>query len=164
MDDKQNIIEVITPLAVLKPLTHEALHSVPQGQLAGEYICIRKLPFRIGRESRVKKIKGRLERIERSKLGDKEPNNDLYLIDEGRFLNISREHLQLEREGEGFLLRDRKSACGTRLGELHIGGEDAGGSHPLKDGDVIAVGAKATPYLFQFISLAEFEIKQRTIS
>ncbi len=162
MDDKQSIVEAITPLAVLKPLTPEAVNSVPQGQLTGEYICIRTSPFRIGRESRVKRIKGGMERIERPKLGTKAPNNDLYLLDEGHFLNISREHLEIAREGEGFVLRDRNSACGTRLGEVHIGGEDAGGAHPLIDGDVIAVGAKATPYLFQFVSMVEFEMLRRS--
>ncbi len=161
MNEKHNIVETITPLAVLKAVTPEALRAVPQGLLAGEYICIRTFPFKIGRESRVRNVKGHLERIERPKRDNKEPNNDLYLIDEGRFLNISREHFQIEKDRDSFVLRDRGSACGTKLGEENIGGEDAGGVHPIKDGDIIAVGAKATPYLFQFFSLQEYKMVLR---
>ncbi|MCP3888280.1 MAG: hypothetical protein GY702_05325, partial [Desulfobulbaceae bacterium] len=104
MDSKQRIIDQVTTLAVLKPLTSEAKEAIPRGQLEGEFVCIKKLPFKIGRESRVKRVKGKLERLERPKMGGKEPNNNLYLVDQGRFLNISREHLQIERDENDFVL------------------------------------------------------------
>ena len=161
MDEKQRIIREITPVAVIKAMTPEAKRAVPQSLLVEDVVSIRKFPFRIGRESRVKKINGKLERIERPKLDDREPNNDLYLVDDGHLLNISREHLQIEKNGSKYLLVDRGSACGTRVGEVMIGGDDASGSLTLKDGDIIAIGAKATPYVFQFITLDEFELARR---
>jgi pSer/pThr/pTyr-binding forkhead associated (FHA) protein len=161
MDEKQRILEAITPMAVLKAMTFDAKKAVPQSLLEEGVVCIRKFPFRIGRESRVKMINGRLERIERAKLDDRKPSNDLYLVDDGHLLNISREHFQIEKNGNEYVLFDRGSACGTRVGEVVVGGQDSTGSLTLKDGDVIAVGAKATPYLFQFISLAEFEVMRR---
>ena len=33
-----------------------------------------------------------------------------------------------------------------------VGGSDAGGSAPLRDGDTIGIGTESTPYLFTFIS------------
>lgn len=161
MDEKQKIFEVITPIAVLKAMTPEAKKAVPQALLVEDMVGIRKFPFRIGRESRIKRINGKLERIERAKLDDRAPSNDLYLIDDGHLLNISREHLQIEKNGSEYLLVDRGSACGTRVGEAVAGGHDAIGRLKLMDGDVIAIGAKSTPYLFQFITLDEFEIMRR---
>jgi pSer/pThr/pTyr-binding forkhead associated (FHA) protein len=155
MDEKQKILKVITPIAVLKAMTPEAKKAVPQTLLVEDMVGIRKFPFRIGRESRIKRINGKLERIERAKLDDREPSNDLYLIDDGHLLNISREHLQIERNGNEYLLIDRGSACGTRVGEAVVGGHDAIGRLTLMDGDIIAIGAKSTPYLFQFITLDE---------
>ncbi len=76
----------------------------------------------------------------------------------GHLLNISREHFQIEqREGE-YYLTDRGSACGTKLRDITLGGEDTGGTVKLQDGDVIGVGAKGTPYLFQFVSFNEYRI------
>jgi pSer/pThr/pTyr-binding forkhead associated (FHA) protein len=161
MDEKQKILEAITPVAVLKAMTPEAKRAVPHASLVEGVIGIRKFPFRIGRESRVKKINGKMERIERAKLDDREPSNDLYLIDDGHLLNISREHLQLEKNGSEYLLIDRGSACGTRVGDVVVGGHDDIGRLILTDGDIIAIGSKSTPYLFQFISLDEFEIMRR---
>ena len=161
MDEKLCILEAITPMAVLKPMTVEAKKAVPQFLLEEGFVCIRKFPFRIGRESRVKMINGKLERIERARLDDRKPSNDLYLVDDGHLLNISREHFQIEKNGTEYVLFDRGRACGTKVGEVMVGGDDSTGSLPLQDGDVIAVGAKATPYLFQFISLDEFEVLRR---
>jgi hypothetical protein len=158
MDEKQRILEAITPMAVLKAMTPEAIRAVPPSLLVEGVVGIRKFPFRVGRESRVKKINGSLERIERTKLDNREPSNELYLIDDGHLLNISREHFQIEKNGNEYRLTDRGSACGTRVGEVVVGGHDSSGSLTLVDGDVIAVGAKATPYLFQFIILQEFQV------
>ena len=161
MDLKDIILSEIAPRAVLQALTPEALEAVPQGLLVGDKVVIRDFPFRVGRESRVRKIDGKMERIERPKRDNLSPTNDLYLIDRGQRLNISREHFQIEVDAAGYVLRDRGSACGTKIDELRVGGEDTPGRHALRDGDVIAVGAKGTPYRFKFISFDEYEIRRR---
>ena len=153
MDEKQKILKAIIPLAVLRATTREATASLPQTVLEAGLIPIRKFPFRVGRESRVQRVNGKLERIERPKLDDREPNNDLYLVDHGHLLNVSREHFKIEKEDGHYLLVDRGSACGTRIEAERVGGEDSGGIRVLKDGDLIEVGAKGTPYVFEFIVL-----------
>jgi len=159
MDEKLAILNDHLPKAVLKALTPEAIEATPVSCIDGDLIAIMNLPYKVGRESRVAKIKGRLEPVDRPKkdIGSK-PNNDLYLVDRGHLLNISREHFQIELRDEGFFLVDRGSACGTKLQDVSLGGEDFGGSVKLQDGDVIGVGAKNTPYLFQFISFNEYQI------
>ncbi len=159
MDEKLTILNNHLPKAMLKALTPEAIGATPSTYIDGDLIAIMSFPFRVGRESRVAMVKGHLEIIERPKkdIGGK-PNNDLYLVDRGHLLNISREHFQIElREGEYYLV-DRGSACGTKLQDSSLGGEDSGGAVKLQDGDVIGVGAKSTPYLFQFVSFEEYQI------
>jgi hypothetical protein len=159
MDEKLAILKSHLPKAMLKALTPEAIGATPATFIDGDLIAIMDFPFKVGRESRVTKINGRLEPVDRPKkdVGSK-PNNDLYLVDRGHLLNISREHFQIEtREGEYYLV-DRGSACGTKLQDTSLGGEDQGGSVQLNDGDVIGVGAKSTPYLFQFVSFIEYQI------
>ncbi len=153
MDEKRKILDVIMVRAVLKAMSAEAVEAIPQNQRIDDMVVIRKFPFRIGRESRVRTVNGRLERTERPKMSDREPNNDLYLIDSGKLLNISREHLQIEKQGESYILLDRGSACGTKIEGVAVGGEDNGGQAVLKDGDVFAIGTAATPFLYRFIVL-----------
>jgi len=152
MDDKQAILALLLPKAVLKPMTPEAECAVPDGMIKAGLIGIRQFPFRVGRESRGEMVDGEFRRIERPRLGKREPNNDLYLIDAGELMHISREHFWIESTAEGYVLFDRGSACGTAVGAIRVGGDDTGGSAPLKDGDTIAIGADSTPYLFTFIS------------
>lgn len=65
--------------ALLVALTPEAKDA-----LGGrDHVEIDRLPFRIGRESRVGVVKGELRFMERRK-GAKPPNNDLYLYDRGK--------------------------------------------------------------------------------
>lgn len=154
-EEKRLILHQVTPKAVLKPLTDQAREAVPSYQLVGNFVCLFWFPFRVGRESRVRLVDGRLERIERTKQSDTELNNDLYLVDRGALLNISREHFLIEQRGADYRILDRGSACGTWVGGEPIGGKDIGGQHVLHDGEVIGVGTKDTPFLFQFISLAE---------
>ena len=162
MDEKLDILNELMPLAVLKPLTPEALAAVPQSQRLGDMVLIRRFPFRIGRESRVRLVDGRIERIERPKRDDREPNNDLYLLDQGQLLNISREHLQIEDGGNGcYTLVDRGSSCGTKIANRAIGGSDAGGKETLHDGEVIGIGAKGTPFLFKFVALAGYQLVKK---
>ena len=152
--EKKEIIEILRPIAALEPLTPEAVSAVPQELIVSTFVPIRQFPFRIGRESRVQMVGGSLHRVERPKSKQQKPNNDLYLIDRGVLFNISREHLQLERgNGDSYLLVDRGSASGTKVNDVPIGGNDAGGSGDLQDGDEIRIGSKSSPYLFRFITL-----------
>lgn len=153
MDDKQTILKLLSPKAVLKAITPEAERSVPDGMIEAGLIGIRHFPFRVGRESRGAIVDGEFLRTERPRFGSRNPYNDLYLIDAGQPLEISREHFQIESTAEGYLLVDRGSACGTTVGGISVGGGDAGGSAPLRDGDTIGIGTESTPYLFTFISV-----------
>ncbi len=161
MDEKRTILEATTPIAVLKAVTPEAKKAVPQPMLVEGVVCIRSFPFKVGRESRIKKINGKLERIERVKLDDRPPSNDLYLVDDGHLLNISREHFQIEKKGNEYMLLDRGSACGTQVSGVSVGGDDSPGSVALKDGDIVCIGIKKSPFIFQFISLDEFTISRK---
>lgn len=154
MDEKQPTIQLTGSMAALKAITPEAKDSIPHGSLMEQdMVAIDQLPFRVGRESRSKEVEGKQIQTERSKLGDRGPNNNLYLIDHCRPLHISREHFQIEVDSSGYILIDRGSACGTTVGSTTIGGHDSGGGTRLNDGDIIAVGATDTPYLFKFIVL-----------
>ena len=161
MEDKLTILMESLPKAMLQALNPETKNAVPQALLRGDLLVISRFPYKIGRESRVVRIDGRLERIERHKKDDSQPNNDLYLMDRGQRLNISREHFQIEKNDDGYLLVDRGSACGTKVEGVNVGGDDTGGAMQLQDGDVIAVGAIGTPYLFRFITFDEYSLIRR---
>jgi FHA domain-containing protein len=152
MDDKQTILALLSPKAVLKAMTPEAERAVPDGMMVAGFVSIRHFPFKVGRESRGSVVEGKFLRTERPRFGNRKPNNDLYLIDAGESLEISREHFQIERTAEGYLLLDRGSACGTTVGGVRVGGNDRGGSTLLRDGDTIGIGTESTPYLFTFVS------------
>lgn len=134
----------MTDRTLLVPLTPEARKA-----LAGRaHVAIDRLPFRIGRESRMAVVKGKLTFMERRK-GDKPPNNDLYLLDDGELLNISREHLQIEKAADGeVLVYDRGSACGTHVDGRTVGGRDTTGRLALRDDSEIIIGTRESPYRF----------------
>ncbi len=154
MEDKQSILKSLTPLATLKPMTPETKNSITNNCLGDEFIGIWKFPFRVGRESRVEIKDGETLLSERQKVSPGKTNNDIYLVDRGRFLQISRQHLQIEKTETGYTISDRGSACGTIINTQKIGGEDRIGSYELNDGDIIKIGAEDSPYLFQFITLS----------
>lgn len=149
MTTKEDLIKLLLPLAVLIPLTDTAKEALPVF-IENKIISIMKFPFSVGRESRVQFIDGKLEIVERPKLFSFEPNNDLYIIDRGELLNISREHFLIDKQNNGYILTDRCSACGTIVNDLVVGGFDKGGQYPLKDGDIIEIGKKGTPYKYEF--------------
>ncbi len=153
MSEKQAIINALAPIAVLKALTPQAIESIAFSSMNIDMISIRRFPFNVGRESRAELVKGRFEISERRKNENTTPSNDLYLIDHGPLLNISREHFFIDKSEDGYSIFDRGSACGTLINENILGGKDKGGTCQLKDGDIIAVGAKDTPYRFKFITL-----------
>lgn len=159
MNDKQQILEKLMPRAVLRTLTTEAKQAVPQSALMDDLVPIRTFPFRVGRESRVKIMEGRVERMERQKSGGSTPNNDLYLIDDGHLLNISREHFQIEKDEDRYYLYDRGSACGTQVEGQMVGGNDNEEVVEIRDGDTIIVGTGKSPYIFEFITLDGYQVQ-----
>ncbi|MBI3449499.1 MAG: FHA domain-containing protein [Acidobacteria bacterium] len=128
-------------LAALSPETKAAIGAAE--------IEIREFPFRVGRENRKMQWTDKGMRSERREPAAK-PNNDLYLIETKEPMNVSREHFQIEREGVGFALVDRKSTCGTLVEGDVVGGQNRGGRVTLRDGDVVIVGASISPYVFKF--------------
>jgi len=153
MESKQAIVGKFTPKAALKALTREAAAAVPQALLVDGMVGIRAFPYQVGRESRGRIVDGVFHRIERPRRGDLPPTNDLYLADAGELLQISREHFRIEHTAAGFQVVDRGSVCGTSVGGVYIGGNEAGGKAPLRDGDEIRVGIDESPYRYTFISL-----------
>lgn len=158
--NKTELLQALIPLAGLLPLTVDALNTLPAEQMKRGILGIHAFPFRIGRESRLQldEKTGQFHRIERFKKGAHQPNNDVYLVDSGKLLNISREHLQIElRDGE-FIVADRGSACGFTINGQHTGGHDKGGRAVIRDGDELVLGIAASPYRFRFIDFAGYRI------
>jgi len=149
--EKKDIVKAIIPSAVLKAVSPEAKKAMMHHHAINEFACIYKFPFFVGREMRTKLIDGHLQVMERRKNSDSTLNNDLYLVDNGGRLQISREHFTIEHKNGEYMLHDRGSRCGIMIGDIHIGGKDLGGSYPLIDGDIIGVGKATTTYLFKFI-------------
>lgn len=134
-----------TKTPFLEAVTPEAEHA-----LGGERRKVARLPFRIGRECRLVAGPDGLQVAERRKAGS-EPNNELYLLDRGPRLQVSRAHCQIERDPDGtYRLVDRGSACGTIVGNQRVGGKDRGGESALDDGDLIVVGTSESPFAFRF--------------
>jgi predicted component of type VI protein secretion system len=83
------------------------------------------------------------------------PNNDLYLLELGNILNVSREHFHIDRQGDTYIIVDRGSNCGTLLeGEL-VGEKRKGGWKPLRNNDVIIVGGSESRFIFKFMLISE---------
>jgi pSer/pThr/pTyr-binding forkhead associated (FHA) protein len=151
--EKKELLSSMIPKAVLKAVTPEAKHSIIKRTFKQDIIPIYSYPFRMGREARVKYIDGEIILQERHKLGGEEPNNNVYLLDNGEYLQISREHCSIIKTDIGYLLQDRGSACGSMVNQLDIGGDDHDGHTTLKDGDIITLGSKESPYKYKFIIL-----------
>jgi hypothetical protein len=153
MNEKLAILKMLLPEAVLKAVTPEAVTAAPHGKIVAGLIRIESFPFRVGREARVALVDGELIILDRRpRTGHEKPSNDLYLNDSGKTLNISREHFQIDKTPDGYVLVDRGSACGTSVNGVLVGGNDAGGTVSLRDGDTIGIGNESTPYLFTFVA------------
>jgi hypothetical protein len=138
--------ELKKPVPVLYPLTEEAEQSIKDRE-----IKLDKFPFRIGRQSRSNGRNGSGGKFDR-RLPGNSPNNDYYLIDGGRHLNISREHLQIEKREDGsYEVLDRGSTCGTSVDDHHIGGSNKKVRYPLKKGSILVLGTPGSPYVFKFL-------------
>ncbi|WP_297431315.1 FHA domain-containing protein [Sulfurimonas sp.] len=153
-EEKKKLLESMIPKAVLKAMTEEAKHSIIKREFSQDIIPIYDYPFKIGREARVQFVNGEVVLQERHKLSGQEPNNDVYLLDNGEYLQISREHCSIVKNEDGsYILYDRGSACGSMVNDIKVGGEDHSASAPLKDGDIISLGIENSPYKFKFIIL-----------
>lgn len=81
MYDKAAILKKLLPKAVLEPLTPEMKSAISVSMDGSGLVRVNSFPFKVGRESRVRQIDGRLVLFEREKASSAIPNNDLYLID-----------------------------------------------------------------------------------
>jgi len=126
-----------------------ALTPESKAALGAAEIELSTFPFRVGRENRKIEWTDRGIRSEK-RAPDSKPNNEVYLIEKSEPMNVSREHLQIETNGGGYSLLDRKSTCGTIVEGETVGGQNRGGRVSLRDGDVIIVGASISPYVFKF--------------
>jgi len=147
--EKKELLQSMIPKAVLKAVTEEAKHCIIKRVFGKDIIPIYEYPFRIGREARVEYVDGEVILQERHKLGGHEPNNDVYLLDNGEYLQISREHCSIENNNGLYKLLDRNSACGSMANELELNSSEC----DLKDGDIITLGSKESKYKFKFILL-----------
>jgi len=129
---------------VLAALTPEAKDAI-----GGAELTIAQFPFRVGRDSRgSRRTVARIVMDRRRPVS--RPNNELYLAEPESATNVSREHFLIELNGAQYVLVDRQSACGTIVEGNVVGGKQAGGAVPLRDGDVIIVGTSASRYVFKF--------------
>jgi hypothetical protein len=151
MNEKQKILALLLPKAVLKPVNGIADRAVPDGMIQSGYIAIRDFPFRVGRESRGATVEGKFFGTLRPRAPGQNPNNDLYLMDPGPGMQVSREHFQIERRDSGYVLVDRGSTLGTIVGDVRLGRNTGLVSTPLADGDTIRIGEPQSPYLYTFI-------------
>ncbi len=151
--EKKELLDSMVPKAVLKALTKRAKHSIIRKAHGQDIVVMFNYPFKIGREARVKYVGGEVILQERHKLGGHEPNNDVYLFDDGELLQISRGHCSIIKEYDTYILEDRGSSCGSMVNDIRVGGNDIGASHPLKDGDIITLGSSESQYQYKFILL-----------
>lgn len=150
---KHAILQSLFPLAVLKAETTQSLHALPGAMQRTGLIPVYGFPFSIGRESRVMLIKGVAHRLERPGSGIAEGLNDIYLMDTGALLQISREHCRIEQAADGgFQIVDRHSKCGVSVNGVRIGDHAGVLSAPLHDGALVIIGTHDSPYRFSFIT------------
>lgn len=134
----------MTPHPVLRAKTPEAERSAGR-----EVIELDRFPFRVGRESRSSRRRDGGEEGDRR--GREPATNELYLRDTGEWLQISREHFQIEQTADGrYELVERGSACGTIVDGKVVGGDRRTGRCPLSPGSTIVIGTAHSPFVFEF--------------
>jgi len=131
-------------LACLVPLTPEARRAA-----AAPVVPLHRFPFRVGRDLRDPDRKPRLLLRERRR-GTTSGPNDLYLLELGPRLRLSREHFLIGEEGGRYFLEDRRSSLGTLVEGRIVGGARTGGRCELRDGDVIIPGGSGSHFVFKF--------------
>jgi hypothetical protein len=133
---------------ILVPVTEEA-----QRALGGKaQVRITEFPFKVGRESRSANPVIRIAAAVERRLRKAPEVNDLYLVESPSpyGFHISREHFAIERlDDSSFVLIDRNSACGTRVGDRAVGADSKDIRTTVRDGDLITLGTSHSPYVFQ---------------
>ena len=109
-------------------------------------------PIRLERESRTRRrlldnLFGRSE--QRSERGV--PNNNFYFFDEAKIKHISREHMRIEHNAQGFPIVAQGSACGTVVGDHYIEAANFKAPVTIEDGNVLVLGSQESPMAFQFV-------------
>jgi pSer/pThr/pTyr-binding forkhead associated (FHA) protein len=128
----------------LRALTDEARSALHRDAMA-----IDRFPFRVGRENR--NPESSASRTSQERRSDTAPQvNDLYLVETGKIHNISREHFEIDWDGDGYFLTDRGSTCGTVVEGRQIGGHRVRQRVALCDHDVIIVGTSTSQFIFKF--------------
>lgn len=154
-DDEGGARRIVREEATLNPNDESsraflaALTPESKAAIGGAEIEIGTFPFRVGRECR--KMKWTEHGIISEKRDpESRPNNELYLVEKGEPMNVSREHFQIEKRSGAYALVDRSSTLGTIVEGDVVGGQNRGGQVTLRDGDVIVVGASVSVYVFKF--------------
>lgn len=151
--DKKNLLEKYTPVAFLRADNLETVNVIPCLRTRCEVIPIYTFPFCVGRESRVRQVDKEMVVLGRKEVLESVPTNDIYLIDLKEYLQISREHFQIEKHSDGYYIVDRGSHCGTYVNETQLYDDGKQVREKLNDGDIIKLGTKESPYRFEFIVL-----------
>jgi hypothetical protein len=151
--DKKILLDKYTPRALLRACNFESKNAIPYLTVQCDVISIFKFPFCVGRESRTRMIDEQYVVIGRETSFDVLPTNDIYLIDRGEFLQVSREHFQIEKHSEEYYLVDRGSHCGVYVNDKRLHGEGKLITEKLCDGDIIKIGTMESLYIFEFIVL-----------
>ena len=157
INTKKNIIKAITPRAILLPLTKIATNAIVKGQCQNDLIPMMSFPFKIGRESRLDTNDNGLFVKLRLVKNNSRPNNDIYLINDGKDLQISKEHLQIEKATSHYILKDRGSTNGTTINGVTYGGGKKVFEEVLNDGDIIKIGNNNSELKYQFLILENFK-------
>lgn len=142
----------VARLVALTPESEYALGGVRE-------ISIVHFPFKIGRERRFPRSAKALPFRDTERRGSQAAArlNDVFLKDHisGRSLQVSGEHLTIDRVDDRFVVVDRKSSCGTGVAGHRIGGDRKGGHGQISDGDEIVVGTSKSLFRFRFEVTAE---------
>jgi len=129
---------------VLIPVNDET-----RAAIGTERVPVERLPFRVGRESRFRMVEGQLVSMERRNPTG-QANNDLYVLDQEKFLNVSREHFQIERlENGDYAVVDVGSTCGTIVDAHAIGTTTGQMRVTVHQGSLIRLGTPASPFQFR---------------
>jgi hypothetical protein len=150
---RSELIKSFLPNAVLVPLTPEAEKSILDMQTINKLVPMFEFPFKVGRESRMSENDRGLFVKLRILNNVSKPNNDIYLVNNTESLEISKEHFQIEKKDDIYLIKDRNSTLGTKLNDKEIGKDNANNSYILEDKDIIKIGSSDSKYEFQFLIL-----------
>ena len=152
-ETKQSLIDSLIPTAVLMPMTKEATLSIVSANTAKSLIPMDRFPFRIGRESRISEDDRGLMVKWRMRTPLSEPNNDVYLVNTTKHMQLSKEHFLIDKTEQGYVIQDRHSTLGTKVNSNEIGLSKKPDAHLLQDGDIVKIGDEQSKLEFQFLIL-----------